>query len=653
MTGTSRLIASATIGGLMILGGSAGTSAQSASSPSLEDVARVASFPPGSIQGTVQDEHKSPVAGALVTAVGATTIVAVADKDGHFQFRALPPGPYVVRARLAGYLTPPAQVVRVRSTARTESLIALRHLGASAAALPVLAAGFGVPDAPAELSAPGAPGAQEQPAEAGADAAGDVADPTETAWRIRHARRTILKDVAFGDLSLGDNAVPRTPWLAPVDFLGRAAGASPRLATGFFSETPFSGQVNLLTSGSFDAPQQLFSADMLPKGTANVSVSVPAGQRADWTVRGAVTQSDIASWIVAGSYITRVPAVHRYDVGMSYSMQRYDGGNPLALRGVTDGSRNAGEIYAFDTFTLSPAVAATFGARYNRYDYLDHQSLISPRVEVALAPAEHLRIGVLASVDSRAPGAEEFLPPADMGIWLPPQRTFSSLDPNRELRAETTRHAAIDVQRDIASATVGFRIFHQHVNDQLATVFGAEIPEEPVAKLGHYLVANAGNADATGCTASFSAAISAWLRGSVEYSVASASLVPAGDVRYLLLAAPSALRGRRERIHDVSTTLETRVPETATRVIVLYRLSNGFARPSTRDGAPGATGVDGRFDVQVRQSLPFMNFSSARWEMLLAVRNFFHDAADDRSLYDELLVVRPPKRIVGGLTMRF
>ena len=57
--------------------------------------------------------------------------------------------------------------------------------------------------------------------------------------------------------------------------------------------------------------------------------------------------------------------------------------------------------------------------------------------------------------------------------------------------------------------------------------------------------------------------------------------------------------------------------------------------------------------MQVRQSLPFMDFSSAKWEMLVAVRNFFRETAPDQSVYDELLVVRPPKRIVGGLTLRF
>ena len=71
------------------------------------------------------------------------------------------------------------------------------------------------------------------------------------------------------------------------------------------------------------------------------------------------------------------------------------------------------------------------------------------------------------------------------------------------------------------------------------------------------------------------------------------------------------------------------------------------------DQCSDPAGLDGRFDVQVRQSLPFLDFSSAKWEMLVTVRNFFRDATTDQSIYDELLVVRPPKRIVGGLTLRF
>jgi hypothetical protein len=37
----------------------------------------------------------------------------------------------------------------------------------------------------------------------------------------------------------------------------------------------------------------------------------------------------------------------------------------------------------------------------------------------------------------------------------------------------------------------------------------------------------------------------------------------------------------------------------------------------------------------------------------VAVRNLFYEATPGASVYDEILVLRPPKRIVGGLTVRF
>jgi hypothetical protein len=35
------------------------------------------------------------------------------------------------------------------------------------------------------------------------------------------------------------------------------------------------------------------------------------------------------------------------------------------------------------------------------------------------------------------------------------------------------------------------------------------------------------------------------------------------------------------------------------------------------------------------------------------VRNFARDTAPEQSIYDELLVVHPPKRVIGGLTLKF
>ena len=97
-------------------------------------------------------------------------------------------------------------------------------------------------------------------------------------------------------------------------------------------------------------------------------------------------------------------------------------------------------------------------------------------------------------------------------------------------------------------------------------------------------------------------------------------------------------------------SLESVVAPTATRLLVVYKLNTAYAASKFGETTPAA-GV--RFDVQVNQALPFMNFTSAQWEMLVAVSNLFKEALYENSVYDELMVVRPPKRVLGGVTVRF
>src|SRR4051794_8487586 len=637
MSTSSRMTRHAVVGGLVLLCLPAVSRAQGAGQ--LIPVTHVASIAAGSIQGTVQDEQGAPVSGATISALGASTAFAVSDRSGRFEMRTLSPGPYLLRAHLTGFVASRGQVIDVRPSGRASSSIALRHVSAAntlaPAPYPVLAAGA--------AAAPEAPGPAAEPA-AAAPIGND--DHGELAWRLRHARRTILKDATVPEEFVADG--PSDEAFGGHNVFGRISTSSARVASNFFAATPFSGQVNLLTTGSFDTPQQLFSQDNFAHNTAYLALGAPVGEHADWTVRAALTQGDIASWIVAGEYTTRAPARHRYDIGMSYSTQRYEGGNVAALRDVTDGSRNAGAIYAFDTFAVSPMLTLTYGGRYARYDYVDGGSLISPRVALTYEPAAHFRVSTMLSSRAVAPGAEEFMPRIDSGILLPPQRTFSSIAPGRAFEAERTNHVEVDVERDIAAATVTLRAFRQRSSDQIVTLFGVSTPDAP-SSAGHYLLGNAGDVEATGMTAGVRAALAGRVHGAVEYSLMRARPV-ATDSAYLVVLDSEALGLERDHIHDLSASVETEVPETSTRVIVLYRVSNAFAHAAAQ--TPG-TSLDARFDVQVRQALPFMDFSNAKWEMLVAVRNFVRESAPDQSIYDELLVVHPPKRIVGGLTLRF
>lgn len=640
--------------------------AQAVRQPATPQVARVASLPSGSIAGVVQDERGDGIGGAVVSAVGSTRAFAVTDRSGRFELRTLTPGAYLVRAHVSGFTASRGQIVEVRPSARVSSSIALHHVADAEpkpSTVPVLAAGMGAPG----LSLPGSePASPAVPAEAAApdtgagnDSAGAGDDHGEVAWKIRHARRGILRDATL-PVDLVDAAgFPAFDGSGSSrhGLLGRAADSSARLLAGM----PFSGQVNLLTSGSFDTPQQLFSGDGFGRGIAYLSLRTPASARADWTVRGALTPGDVSSWIVAAAYATKVPATHRYDIGVSYSAQQSQAGAPGIFQGVfqgeapaggvlrdpSSGGRSAGTVYGFDTFTVTPAVSFTYGARFDRYDYLNNPGLISSRVALDVSPADHVRIHAVASRRATAPGAEEFVPAVDAAVWLPPQRTFSSLAQDQTLDAEHTNHLELGIEGDLLGSTVSLRTFHQHAADQTATIFGVDLPGTPAARLGRYFVASAGDVDTTGWSAGIRTPSSRRLHGSVEYSQARANWAQGADLAYLILLAPSAARMGAESIRDVAATLETLVPETSTRVLVLYRVGNGFASAGEHPA------FDSRFDVQVHQSLPFMDFSSAKWEVLLAVRNVFREANLDASVFDELLVVRPPKRIVGGLTLRF
>src|SRR2546423_292064 len=81
------------------------------SSPSAEHGGPLASLAAGAIQGLVQDEAGAPVGGAVVSALGSNSAFAITDRAGRFELRQLAPGPYLVRAHLAGYVAPRGQVV--------------------------------------------------------------------------------------------------------------------------------------------------------------------------------------------------------------------------------------------------------------------------------------------------------------------------------------------------------------------------------------------------------------------------------------------------------------------------------------------------------------------------------------------------------------
>jgi hypothetical protein len=331
-------------------------------------------------------------------------------------------------------------------------------------------------------------------------------------------------------------------------------------------------------------------------------------------------------------------------------MQRYLGGSVEALAARRDGSRNVGALYAVDNWTITPELQFSYGAKYARYDYLEDRGLISPRVTMVLQPDSKDSLRVRTTVMHRevAPGAEEFIPPS-VGLWLPPERTFSQMS-RASFVPERHDQLEIAVDRQWAKhVTIGFRAFTEQVEDQVVTVFGLSLADTP-AELGHYQVGSAGDFAAHGWGVTFTRTVGENLRATVDYTQAQTKWrARSSDDNLLAVLAPTVRRSD-ERIHDVTASVQSILEPSATRLLVVYKINTSYAASSFGETTPSA-GV--RFDVQVNQALPFLNFASAQWEMLVAVSNLFKEALYENSVYDELMVVRPPKRVLGGVTVRF
>ena len=588
-------------------------------------ITNIAAATTGVIAGVVLDERGQPLDGVVVSAMGNSTSFAVSDRGGNYTLRSLMPGPYLVRAHLPGYLPARNTMVNVRPSARTVSTFTLRREGKAGEPAVLAAGGAAITAAPSTAT---------------------DRDESETSWRLRHLKRSVLRDSAT---LAAVKSEEHDDWIVTDSFqlLGRAVGTSARKAGSLF--TPLQGQVNLLTTGAFDHPMELLELERT-RGVTFFTVGAPVGGHGDWTVKAALNQGDLSSWMVAGNYATRHAASHRYSFGMSYGLHRYEGGNAAALAAVTETARNVGIVYAHDEWAISKRLTLGYGANYAHYDYLLEPAHLSPRLSATIVATEHTRLRATVARTVTAPGAEEFIPPSRAHV-LPPQRTFAPLTRDG-FQAQDLQHYEMGFERLLNGVTIGVRAFQQFVDDQHVTMFGLRAADTGGAEIGHYYVASAGDVALRGWGVSLTHALTPNVRGSFDYSMSDAdwATMPSADRARLSRRMPSAVRDEAERIHDFTTSLETEFPSSATRLFFVYKMNSAFIRA---DGSESRPGLDGRWDVQVSQGLPFMNFLRAEWEMLVAVRNLFRESFAETSLYDELLVARPPKRLVGGLTVKF
>jgi hypothetical protein len=434
----------------------------------------------------------------------------------------------------------------------------------------------------------------------------DTSATRDLQWLIRHKRRSALEDRAPNVQTANTTDAPPT---------GLLASLFPDLA----------GTLQVVTN-----PIGADMADEVePTSWSVVKLNGRIADSGRWSLGGLVAERESATWRMAGEFVFEPGGGHEIEVATGYGTR--------ALRAMALGSdptrmdRGVGAVSFQDRWQASDRVTATLGGRYSYAGFLQRSNHFDRMFAVEFKSDENARLRGLARSRTLVPGGDVL---TVSNISSAPAVAFSTLDEG--LRAERVLHYEVGFDQEMGDFTVEGHAFYETIHDQLVNGVAASSP------LPHALsVTNGGWMGTRGMGVKISRRFGDVVHGSMTYTYGHSWRPEAS-------ASPTLLAFREGDFHDLAARVETMIEGTDTRVVAFCRV-NRLASAELRPGSVTNT----RFDVQLSQGLPFLGaITRADWDVLVAVRNLFYEASEGGVL-DEMAVAHPPKRVLGGISVRF
>jgi carboxypeptidase family protein/TonB-dependent receptor-like protein len=549
----------------------------------------------GNLVGFVQDPTGAPVSGAMISlfgrGLGGRGMVTHSDSAGRFAVRSLPAGSYTVRALRDGHLPARARKITVLPDRDAILMTTLTPL-AEAAAAAVRAAGAKLEeDAPAKR---------------------------ELVWLLRHKTRSVLES-------------------HEADMPEARASASSNTPTSV-SLPQLDGSVELLATPSVvGVDSDLLGLESHPGSFSVVRLNGRLGS-GRWSLGGLVAESEGTAWRMVADFVLEPVDGHEIEVGTGYGTHLLRSTVPLDEPGRL-GNRSVGALSVRDRWQVTNKLAATFGGRFSYIGFLRESNPVDPSVQFEFTPDQDSRL--LASIATRTvvPGGDLL---ALSTLSSAPALAFARLA--EDLRPERATRVELGVQEAIGSSWFKAHTFYEGVHHQLANSFEGQRAEQSLR------IFNAGRVSARGLGITVGRRFADGLSGSVSYTYGHSwrgSPLAATPSR----PVPRVLTYRDAGFHDVVARLEAAIDDSDTRLVAFYRFNSLL--PGTEGGTAVGPLLSSRFDVQLSQGLPFLGaVTHADWDFLLAVRNLYYETDEGASL-DEMAVLNPPRRLLGGISVRF
>lgn len=434
----------------------------------------------------------------------------------------------------------------------------------------------------------------------------------ELTWLVRHKARSVLEQrgvQAFVEEAEAASFAGPTPWV-----------------------TDFGGSLEFVASTSSGSSGDLAGTeDSVPLGTGALRLEGRIADGARFTLGGVLAENEETAWRMAAEFVFETDASHELRAGAGYGTRfvRPLGGVAEADVNLENGA--VGALFLEDRIAISDRLEASAGLRQTYIGFVQDRNHLDPSVGLEWRPGDNTRIFASAGERTLVPGGDLLTLST---LATAPAIVYAALP--SDLRAERIVRCEMGANRSVRGTLIGVRVFDESSQDQLVNAFIGQ------GALRELRIFNAGSAGVRGAGLDLTREFGRSLRGSLAYSF---GRVHRGQATAFLGGTSDALRAGA--YHDLVGRVEARVDPTDTRLVAFYRLN------LMRDEGDDAAVRNTRFDVQLSQGLPFIGtLTRADWELLVAVRNLFYEAAEAGTL-DELAVLSPPTRVMGGISVRF
>jgi hypothetical protein len=436
----------------------------------------------------------------------------------------------------------------------------------------------------------------------------EIAERTrELHWLLRHKRRSVLES-SEAAVRLARNDARPEPAAAPA----------------------IAGSLELVaSSATLGVGDDAMSLDATPASASLVRFEGRLSEHGRWTIGGSVTETQRKAWRTTASLAVDAGSGHSLAVGGGYGQRALRPEAP-GLREEEGSLWGVGAVVLEDRLAMGPVALAGAG-RFSYVGFLTRTAYFDPQASLEITDGA---ARVTASVRRAT-----LVPGGDL-LTLSPFASDGSLshalmDP--ALRAERRALYELAVERPIGQTVVDARVFHETLDDPLVHAY------QGAGAARSLRIGNAGDRSARGMAFGVARRLGRVLHGSLRYSFGRTDVARPRRVADLAPPMPFA----DGDFHDVCARIETSIPASDTRLFALYRVS------TLEPGGDGASIVNSRFDVQLRQGLPLLgSLTRADWELLVAYRNLFFDEGEGGTL-DELLVLNAPHLVLGGISVRF